>query len=315
MAVVDLAELSGPDRSMLSQLLANAGAADDHPPLPEPQFLAVTGPSEAPVEGHVVLARANAGLDGAAFLSPLHDGSTALHLVVDPEARAAGPQARAVASALIRRAIGVVSPGSPIHLWAMQAGPADDDRARALGFVPDRDLLQMRVPLPLAPDIVAATRPLATRPFEPGRDEAAWVQTNNEAFAGHPEQGGWTVEELRARMAADWVELEGFLVADEPDGAGLLGSCWTKIHRDRTPVLGEIYVIAVNPRYHGQGWGRSLTVAGLDSLARRGVRTGMLYTDATNEAAIALYHSLGFTVDHVDRSYRRDPSGTVAPPA
>ena len=68
-------------------------------------------------------------------------------------------------------------------------------------------------------------------------------------------------------------------------------------------------MIAVDPRHHGQGWGRSLTVAGLESLARRGAHVGMLYTDATNEAAVALYRSLGFTVDHVDRSYRRDPAG------
>ena len=92
---------------------------------------------------------------------------------------------------------------------------------------------------------------------------------------------------------------------------GLIGSCWTKVHRDRTPVLGEIYVIAVDPRHHGQGWGRSLTVAGLESLWRRGVTVGMLYTDATNEVAVALYTSLGFTVDHVDRSYRRDPADTA----
>ena len=68
---------------------------------------------------------------------------------------------------------------------------------------------------------------------------------------------------LRERMAADWVDLDGFLVADDPDGPGLIGACWTKVHRDRTPVLGEIYVIDVDPRHHGQGWGRSLTVAGL----------------------------------------------------
>ena len=134
------------------------------------------------------------------------------------------------------------------------------------------------------------------------------MDTNNRAFAGHPEQGDWSVAQLRERMAADWVELDGFLVADDPDGPGLLGACWTKVHRDRTPVLGEIYVIDVDPRHHGQGWGRSLTVAGLESLTRRGITVGMLYTDASNDAAVALYRSLGFTVDHVDRSYRRDPA-------
>ena len=162
----------------------------------------------------------------------------------------------------------------------MHAGPEDDDRARLHDFVPERDLLQMRVPLPLAADVERTTRPLVTRPFAPGRDEEAWVDTNNRAFEGHPEQGGWTVEQLRERMAADWVELDGFLVADDPDGPGLIGSCWTKIHRDRSPALGEIYVIAVDPRHHGQGWGRSLTVAGLESLWRRGIAVGMLYTDS-----------------------------------
>ena len=193
----------------------------------------------------------------------------------------------------------------------MQAGPADDELAHDNGFSPERDLLQLRVPLPLPDDVLAATRPLATRPFVPGRDEAAWLETNNRAFAGHPEQGGWTLEQLRDRLAAGWVELDGFLVADDPDGGALIGSCWTKIHRDHDPVLGEIYVIAVDPRHDGQGWGRSLTVAGLESIARRGVGVGMLYTDATNQAAIALYRSLGFTVDHIDRSYRRGPPGAA----
>jgi mycothiol synthase len=310
MAVVDLAELDGPGRAELSQLLSRAAKADDHSPLPEPQLFAVSGPRQAAPGGRVVLARGVDGLAGGAFLSPLHDGSVALHVVIDPTARG-GEHGPALALALVRRAESEAPPRAPIHLWAMQAGPADDDLARALGFAAERDLLQMRVPLPLPDEIVEATRPLATRPFVPGRDEDAWVQTNNRAFAGHPEQGGWTVEQLRARMAAGWVDLDGFLVADDPDGAGFIGSCWTKIHRDRTPALGEIYVIAVDPRYHGQGWGRSLTVAGLESLARRGITVGMLYTDATNEAAVVLYRSLGFTVDHVDRSYRRDPRGTA----
>jgi mycothiol synthase len=303
--VVALSELNDTDRAALVALLDRSAAPDGHPALPEPQLTAVTRPGAVRSDGRIVLARHQAGLEGFAVLSPARDGSTVVHLVVDP-----GTQDRAerIASVLIGRAVAESPPGTPIHLWALEAQEADEARAREHGFVPERDLLQMRVPLPLAPDVVQATRPVVTRPFVPGQDDDAWVDTNNRAFADHPEQGGWTVDQLRERLASDWVELDGFLVADDPDGAGLIGSCWTKIHRDRSPVLGEIYVISVDPRHHGHGWGRSLTVAGLEWLAHRSVPVGMLYTDATNEAAVALYRSLGFTVDHVDRSYRRDPA-------
>jgi mycothiol synthase len=193
----------------------------------------------------------------------------------------------------------------------MQAGPADDERAERHGFVPERDVVQMRVALPLPAEVRERTKQIATRPFVPGQDDEAWLRVNNRAFEGHPEQGGWTLEQLHERLHVDWVDLEGFLVADDPDGRGLIGFCWTKIHRNRTPVLGEIYVIGVDPAHHGDGLGRALTVAGLSSIAERGIHVGMLYTDATNDPAEGLYRSLGFTVDHVDRSYRRAPD---APP-
>ena len=302
---LDLGALGAPDRAALSALVSRSGAARGHPPLPEPQLRAVTkeGPGTAPAaSGRALLGRRHGSLAGSAFLTHATDGTTVLHVVVDPAAKDDG-----VAAELIERAVAAAPAGSPIHLWAMQAGPADDARARALGFVPERDLLQMRVALPLPDDVVQATRPLATRSFVVGQDEEAWVETNNRAFGGHPEQGSWSVEQLRDRMKADWVDLDGFLLADAPDGAGLIGSCWTKIHWGRAPLLGEIYVIAVDPRFHGQGWGRSLTVAGLVWLAGRGITTGMLYTDASNEAAVSLYRSLGFSVDHIDRSYRHDP--------
>jgi mycothiol synthase len=303
MAVVDLRALPAPDRASLRSLLQRANAASDHPPLPEPQQLAVSHVAEAPDGERIVLARQGAGLVGVALLSPARDGSTVVHVVVHPDAPAA-----ALGPALLERAVQEAPRGAPIHFWVMQASATDDVRAAAEGFVPERDLLQMRVALPLPADVVAATRPLVTRAFVVGRDEEPWVEMNNRAFAGHPEQGAWTVAELQERMAADWVELDDFLIADDPDGPGLIGACWTKVHRDRNPVLGEIYVIDVDPRHHGQGWGRSLTVAGLTHLAARGITVGMLYTDATNVAAVALYRSLGFTVDHIDRSYRRGPT-------
>ena len=305
MAALHLRDLPAPDHASLKALLERANAASDHPPLPEPQQLAVSHLAEAPDGERIVLARQGTELAGLALLSPARDGSTVVHLVVDPSVPAPAEQQRA----LLRRAVQEAGTAAPIHLWVMQATAEDDERTAAAGFVPERDLLQMRVHLPLPADVVAATRPLATRSFVVGRDEEAWVDTNNRAFADHPEQGGWSVAQLRERMAADWVDLDDFLIADDPDGPGLIGACWTKVHRDRTPVLGEIYVIDVDPRHHGQGWGRSLTVAGLTHLAGRGITVGMLYTDATNVAAVALYRSLGFTIDHIDRSYRRDPAG------
>jgi mycothiol synthase len=70
--------------------------------------------------------------------------------------------------------------------------------------------------------------------------------------------------------------------------------------------MGEIYVIAVDPDFAGLGLGRALTLAGLDHLASKGLRIGMLYVDAGNTPAVRLYEKLGFTVDHVDRAYTAD---------
>ena len=79
-----------------------------------------------------------------------------------------------------------------------------------------------------------------------------------------------------------------------------------EIHTDTDPPMGEIYVIGVDPQFHGRGWGRALTGAGLDWLAHRGLGVGMLYVDADNVAAVSMYRSMGFIDDHVDRAYVRD---------
>ena len=181
-----------------------------------------------------------------------------------------------------------------------------DDRARRAGFARDRDLLQMRVPLPLA-DPPRWPDGTEVRTFRPGVDEREWVEVNNRAFAGHPEQGAWTVEMLRAREQEVWFEPDGFVLAFDADG--LAGFCWTKVHEAQPPrepdALGEIYVIGADPSRHGRGLGRALTTAGLASLADRGLRVGMLYVDADNEAAVGLYRALGFVTDRIDRAYSR----------
>jgi mycothiol synthase len=191
-----------------------------------------------------------------------------------------------------------VENGTDIRLWVYQATAADDRVGAALGLHPTRDVWQMRRPLPVPG---ADQRDLSTRPFEVGRDESAWLAVNNRAFGWHPEQGGWTLAELRAREAEPWFDPAGFLL-HERDGE-LAGFCWTKVHDDTEPRLGEIYVIAVDPAWHGHGLGRALTVAGLDHLANVGLTVGMLYVEATNTPAVGLYQAMGFKVHHTDRVY------------
>ena len=189
-------------------------------------------------------------------------------------------------------------------IWLVQ-GPTDthDDLAIAHGLKPGRRLLQMRRPLPTGVEF-----DIATRPFDTDRDVAEWVRVNARAFAWNPEQGSWTEENVRARMEEPWFDPEGFLIHDRaaPDGAvRMAGFCWTKVHdaTPSSPALGEIYVIAVDPDFHGLGLGRALTLAGLDSLAARGITIGMLFVDADNTAAVTLYDRLGFTVHRTDCLY------------
>jgi mycothiol synthase len=248
-----------------------------------------------------------ASMAGCGFLSPTADDSYSLHVAIDPTYRSE-EAGEATLDHIIEQALSAAQRGTTLHWWAMRATAADDARAERLGFSEERALVQMRVPLPLSPEVVDHVPALATRPFQPGRDDEVWLDVNNRAFAGHPEQGGWTAEQLSERLAEDWVDLRGFLVADAPDGDGIIGSCWTKIHRHSQPPLGEIYVISVDPARHGEGWGKALTVAGLDWLAAHDITTGMLYTEADNKAAVTLYTTLGFALDHVDRSYRHPSS-------
>ena len=73
-----------------------------------------------------------------------------------------------------------------------------------------------------------------------------------------------------------------------------MGFHWTKVH-DETPPYGEVYVVGVSPTAQGGGLGKRLTHAGLSHLASLGLAEVILYVEADNTAAVAVYERLGFT--------------------
>jgi len=296
------------DLPALKELLSAAGEADAHPALGEHAWLDLVQGGREGFAGLVAWEDGHPHPVGYAQVSlgpqDYHGASGrlswALEVVVDPHHRVPG---NTVAQELVRSAIDLIARegGGHLHLWVNQPHPFHDRMAAEAGLKPGRALYQMRRRLPLAEHAT-----VAVRPFELGRDETAWLELNNSAFAWHPEQGGWTADTLKSRQVQPWFNPADFLLLEE-EGA-LIGFCWTKIHPGPAPV-GEIYVVAVAQVASGRGLGRQMVLAGLDHIASKGITEAMLYVDADNYKAVKLYVDLGFTVNHIDRAY----TGDIAP--
>ncbi len=197
-------------------------------------------------------------------------------------------------------------PAGRLRLWAHGDHPSATALALSLGFRRARVLYQMRRSLYAPIDPPELPEGVTLRAFVPGEDDERWVALNARAFARHPDQGRWTLDDLRVRMAEPWFDPAGFLLAQR-DGE-VVGFHWTKVHgdpgHDHDPI-GEVYVLGVDPAAHGLGLCRALTLAGLRYLRNRGLDQAMLYVDESNRAAVALYAGVGFARWSTDVSFQR----------
>ncbi len=285
------------DIAAVSRLLRAAERVDDHAPLGEHKWLDLVQGGRAGFAGFVAREAGHERVVGYAQLAK-GTKSWSIEYVIHPSIRHSD---NGVAIALLQQALDevAVDGGGPVHLWVPKPTARHNEVAATLGFDRGRELYQMTrsLPLPEQDSIVA----IDTRSFEPGRDETEWLALNRVAFSEHPEQGAWDITTLLDREAQPWFDPEGFLLHEGDNGID--GFCWTKIHDDGDDLIGEIYVIGISPEARRTGLGKSLLIRGLNYLAHRDIHVAMLYVDADNTAAVALYLSLGFVIDHIDLAY------------
>lgn len=254
---------------------------------------------------------APAALAGYAALDLAGQPATA-ELVVAPGRRRVG-LGRALLDGLHAAARAADRPAPAV--WAHGDLAGARALARAAGLTVHRELWRMGRDLRADEPEPEAPAGTTLRAFVPGRDEDAVVATNAAAFAWHPEQGRMTADDVRARAAEPWFDPADLLLL-ERDGA-LLGFLWLKVERTADGAAaddGELYVLAVDPRAQGQGLGRYLAHLAPPLLAARGARRIVLYTEATNAAAVGLYRAMGLVTERSDVQYRRSPADDTMQP-
>ena len=154
--------------------------------------------------------------------------------------------------------------------------------------------------------------PTASRcaPFRVGGDEQEWTALNARAFADHPDQGRWGVEEVLLREQEPWFDPEGFLLAEQ-DGR-LVGFHWTKVHGSdpgsgehaHEPV-GEVYVVGVDPPSRAAASGPRSPSPGCTPCRRAGLTACCCTSTRATPARSRVYERLGFTRSATDVCWSR----------
>jgi mycothiol synthase len=291
--------VSAAEREQILAIDARAGQADGVGALDDQVRIDLTAATDS--AQHLLAGQAGSDdLVGYGHADLRAGDAVSAHLVVAPDRRRHG-----VGTAVLDQLIAVAG-ALPLRVWAHGNTPAAQAMADSDGFLPVRELRQMRLDLQTPLPQPSYPPGVSVRQYVAGADDEAWVAVNAAAFRAHPEQGRLGVSDLRQRVEQPWFDPAGFFLA-ERDG-DLLGYHWTKVHPTGGPdggPVGEVYVLGVHPDAQGLGLGGALTLTGLRSLRERGLREVMLYVESDNLPAIAVYERLGFTVASVDVMYAR----------
>ncbi len=245
-------------------------------------------------------------------------------VAVDPDCRGRG-----VAGNLFRVAHTELGVQGPVDVWA------HGDLAESQGFVQSLDARRTRELLKMAVDCApgSAQRDRILAEADAAQEKVSgqglrvdnyeelsaelgaeaideeWVRVNNEAFAWHPEQGGWDVSRLKNARDTAWFDPRGVLMLWDEQEQRCMGFHWTKFPEEEKDKpagerAGEVYVVCLADEARGRGLGRVITLLGMQYLVESGAGVIELYVEGDNAPAVATYRKLGFDVVHTDVTYR-----------
>jgi mycothiol synthase len=298
-----LNHLSKSQQESVLALIKAAHDFDGTPPIAEHVLLHLRHGGDKS-DSHIVIEENNKVIAYAHLDATDLVAGPSVEAVVHPNHRSKG-----LGSLILKEAIKVC--GDKTRIWSHGDLPAAQAIAASLNLERLWSNLLMSKTLG---EIQPVTSKYPIRTFIPDFDNQEFLSLNNKVFANYPDQGGWSEDDLKVRLNESWFDEKGFFVAE--DKGELIGFCWTKIHGAHThshngedddhghEALGEIYVLAVNPDYKGQGVGRDLTITGLNYLKHQGLNNVMLYVGVENKLALGLYESLGFTHHSSDIVYK-----------
>jgi mycothiol synthase len=305
-----ISRLEGEHLAELEPLIAAAKEADGHEPFGEHKFLRLERGADLAVGVMAYEGKRLVGYAHTLTFDAAGERRVSCELTVHPQFRRKG-----IGRTLLSRIIELArSQGAlRVELWAYNDSPASRAIASDFAFEETRRLLHMHrhpgpAPIPTPP------AGASVRPFVPGADDEMWLDLNNRVFAGHPENGEWTMDDFSARLRQPWFRPDDLLILEiDGDPAGFH---WLKVEeREGDGRVGEVYVIGAAPEYHGRGLGRFLLATGLTHLSERSVDAVAVYVDQSNERAVALYGSFEFHHHHVDILYSLTLPVQSNPPA
>ena len=300
-----LDHLSDTQQSLVLDLINRTTSHDGTPPIAEHILLHLRyGGDKA--DSHLLVEKDNQVIGYAHLDQTDLVAGPSVELVVDPSYRGAG-----VGKTLLSEAIKIC--GKSLRLWVHGEQEAAHNLAASFNFEKIRTVLQMSKSLTDIQPLPVIDKEIIIRRFLPGIDSDAWLELNNKVFKDHPEQGGWQLSDLNHRLSEEWFDEKGFFIVEK--NKQVIASTWTKVHGAHShdhdgeashahPVIGEIYITAVDPAHAGLGIGKALTINALNYLKYQGLTDVMLYVDFDNKAALNLYDSLGFELSSKDVLYR-----------